>query len=200
MPSGVPSEISKLLLNPTSSFEFADANGIWRVSLTREFVALTCSQYSRWEEFRERLEAILEALVAEYGPAFFSRIGLRYKNIITRSALGLEDVPWSELLEEWVIGELSREDVNSEVEQAAREVVLRLDQYDARVRVQHGLAERDPPTGEISYLIDCDYYTRNNTEVSNARAVLDFLNQQSGCLFRWYVRDRLQTAMDPHDL
>jgi uncharacterized protein (TIGR04255 family) len=201
LPSGIPIEIGRLLHTP-QSYEFADADQAWRISLTNEFVALTGTRYSRWEQFRERLTTILDALCAVYEPAHYSRVGLRYRNVITRSNLGLDPAsPWSDLLNEWAIGELSRSEVSAEIQQSFREVVLRLGEFESLVRIQHGLAGTEPPTAdELSYIIDCDFFTPRKTEITDAHAVLNFLNQQSGRLFRWYIREPLHAAMEPNSI
>lgn len=201
LPSGIQIEIGRLLHSP-QAYEFADADQEWRISLTNEFVALTCSRYSRWEQFRERLTAILDALREVYEPAHYSRIGLRYRNVVTRSKLGINPaMPWSELLNDWAIGELSRSEVSAEIQQSVRDVVLRLGEFETLVRIQHGLADAEPPSAdEFSYLIDCDYFTRLKTKISDAHAVLNFLNQQSGRLFRWYIREPLHDAMEPQPI
>lgn len=199
--AGIPIELGRLLHSP-QSYEFADAKHEWRISLTSDYIALTCARYPRWEQFSERLTDILNALWDVYRPAHYSRIGLRYRNVITRSKLGLDPaLPWSELLNDWAIGELCRFEVAAEIQQSFREVVLRLVEFDSFARVQHGLADGDPRmTDELSYVIDCDFFTNLKTEITDAQLVLNFLNQQSGRLFRWYVRDPLHVAMEPHSI
>jgi len=199
LPSGVPVEIGRFLQSPRS-YEFAAPDQSWRISLTDEFVALTCTRYSRWENFREKLTNILDALNVVYRPAHYSRMGLRYRNVITKSKLGLDPAsPWSELLNDWAIGELSRPEVSAEIQRSVREVVLRMGGFESLVRIQHGLAAA-PGTDEPSYLIDCDFFTHRKTEITDAFTVLDFLNHQSGNLFRWYIREPLHAAMGPQPI
>src|SRR5438132_1497631 len=61
------------------SYDFISADEQWKVGLTREFIALTTAKYERWEDFKAHLEAPLQAFIELYSPAFFSRIGLRYR-------------------------------------------------------------------------------------------------------------------------
>lgn len=195
--SGIPIDISRLIPAVTS-YEFASVDAVWKLSLTRDFIALTTAKYGRWEEFRSRLESALEALVAEYCPSFFVRIGLRYRNVITRSYLGLTGEAWSNLLKASATGELAT-DLSSTVEHFGREVVLRLGNWNAHVRVQQGLVHTEG-SDEDSFLIDCDFFTDQKTEVQDGLTVLDYLNEQSRNLFRFYIEDRLHEAMDPRNL
>ena len=82
-------------------YEFAseEDDPIWKVVLANNFLALTTQRYQRWEEFRERLEKLITTLVEIYRPNFFTRIGLRYQDLIVRSKLGLKDYSWTDLLE-----------------------------------------------------------------------------------------------------
>lgn len=183
-----------LVKGPTHGFASQDED--WQISLTKDFVALTCTNYTTWEEFVGRLESILDALVTVYRPAYFIRLGLRYKNAISKEQLGLESEPWSELLQDWALGELSVEGVREHIHHSIREVEIHLGEHDAIVRAQHGLATPEGTDAPL-YLIDCDFFSHRESEIENARQVLDFLNQQSGRLFRWFIKERLRLAMEP---
>jgi uncharacterized protein (TIGR04255 family) len=80
------------------AFDFVSADGIWKVSLTSHFVALSTIKYRRWEDFKVRLTSVLDTFANIYGVAAFTRLGLRYQDLIQRSKLGLIERPWSELL------------------------------------------------------------------------------------------------------
>ena len=49
----------------------------------------------------------IRALKDIYEPAFYSRIGLRYVDSVDRAALGMQNTPWSELLNQVILGELA---------------------------------------------------------------------------------------------
>jgi len=181
-----------------TSYEFASADGAWKVTLTSEFLALVTSKYRRWEDFKTHLQVPLQALATVYAPAFLSRIGLRYQDVVKRSVLGLHDVPWSELLQSQVLGELIEPWIEVDAIQAVRNLLLRVNEQDDRVQIQHGFATtgQDP---EQCYLIDCDFFVEQQTEPRNATATLDRLNKESGKLFRWCIQDRLHAAMEPRN-
>src|SRR5579862_1199021 len=64
------------------TYTFQSEDERWKVVITREFLALSTAHYTRWEEFRSKLQVALEALVGTYDPSFFVRVGLRYRDII----------------------------------------------------------------------------------------------------------------------
>ena len=202
LPPDVPAEMAKVFaatLPAAKAYNFLSADEVWTVSLTKDFLALTTNRYERWEDFKARLESPREALVDFYKPAFFSRIGLRYINVIRRSTLGFDnDTSWSDLLKDWVLGELARSELIGRVEHVAREAVVELEQ-ESKVRIRHGLA-KDGETGELVFAIDADYFTEQRTEVGDAIATLDRFNRESGHLFRWYATERLHRAMGPGEV
>lgn len=188
--------LEKALGSGQQSYEFSSADGAWKVTLTSQFLALVTTKYRRWEEFKERLRLPLQALTKVYGPTFFSRLGLRYQDVIKRSELGLKDVAWSELLQKHVLGELATPEVETAAIEVARNLLLQIGDQGDKVRIQHGFAKtgQDP---ENCYLIDCDFFVELQTEPSNATTVLDRLNKESGRLFRWCIEPRLHEAMEP---
>src|SRR3712207_6261824 len=71
LPPGLPAELAQSLaaelpFGNRKSHSFASRDQAWSLTLTREFLALTCSAYDRWEVFRARLERAALALTQEY--------------------------------------------------------------------------------------------------------------------------------------
>ena len=197
----LPPEIAKLMaleVTSTTSYDFISADELWTVGLTRDSLSLSTRSYERWEEFREHLREPLDSFVEEYSPAFYTRIGLRYKDVIRRSTLGLEGVDWSELLKPHIAGALSSPDVADAIDNSVNQLVVRLEN-NGRVRLHHGLAKHKP-TKEPCYVIDSDFYTEQRTETKNAIETLDYFNRLSGRLFQWCIADRLHEAMRPRNI
>jgi uncharacterized protein (TIGR04255 family) len=138
----------------------------------------------------------IEALTKLYAPAFFLRIGLRYRDRIDREKLGLQSVPWRELLRPEALGELGDDRIGPHVAHILRELLVRLSEDAGHVRVVHGL-QRD---GErLTYIIDSDFFTDKQTDTKAVGNALDAFNRRAGHLFRWYISTRLHDAMDPRD-
>ena len=72
-----------------NNYQFISEDSQWKVSLTKNFIALSTNAYTRWEEFAKRLDRILAAFIQAYQPAYFSRVGLRYINAFRREELEL---------------------------------------------------------------------------------------------------------------
>jgi uncharacterized protein (TIGR04255 family) len=203
LPPGLPAELAASLARELpiakgqATHEFTSADRYWTLSLTREFIALTCRRYERWERFRDRLRSPLEALIELYEPPFYTRIGLRYRDVIRRSELGLGDTSWGNLLQPWIAGALGSPDVAGSVGHAIGEFLIRLSAPQSFARANHGLVLH-PDTGETCYLIDADFFDDQQTEISNAISKLDYFNRQAGLFFRWCIQDRLHEAMRPN--
>ena len=187
---------------PPPPHQFISEEGTWTVSLSKDFLAVSTTQYRRWEEFKMRLQESLRALCDIYNPSSFSRVGLRYCDTISRDAFSLEGVEWSKLLREHIAGELSSPEISSSVLEIQKVALVKLSQFDARVRIRHGLAKRIESNvfKEDIYLIDSDFYSEKKLEVKNVDTALDYFNEQSGRLFRWCIKDSLHTAMEPEPL
>jgi len=208
----IPNNISKELLSilpqnkqreliraTGSNYAFLTRDRKWKVNLTSKFVALSTLDYSRWEEFKERLDDIVDALVEVYRPAFFSRIGLRYQNIIEREKIGLEGVPWSELLKAHIAGALAVPEVARNVFSVDGQLDIILGNGISMVRVLYGSLTNDE-TGNECYLLDNDFYTELETEVADVGDKLAYFNEKSRNLFRWSIEDRLHEALGPQSV
>lgn len=193
----IPAGLDVALRTAKGGYEFGSADGRWVVSLTRDSLSLTSRHYERWEDFKEHFDTPLQALKEHYVPAFFSRVGLRYRNVIRKGELGLADVDWSELLAPHITGELASRSIADAIEHAARQVTIRL-KDGGRVNLQHGLV-RGVETDE-AYVLDSDFFTEERTEVGDVLKSLDYYNRQAGRLFRWCISQRLHSAMDPRPI
>jgi uncharacterized protein (TIGR04255 family) len=211
-PSPFPHNLPPQIMSLVKGFAPSRAGGIrhqfaaedkkWQVVLTRESLELKTTTYRRWEEFRTKLATLMEVLEREYRPAAYTRVGLRYVDVIRRSILGLKDAPWSELLDPGVAGELGAPELG-DVDSASRQIHSRLDDDDDNsfITMKSGIALADPDKGnpekERCFLIDCDFHTHKRVETKNVLATLDTFNRLSGRLFRWCVRPRLRDALGP---
>lgn len=205
-PNDVPDEIKQLLLPVAAAgssgkraYDFTSEDGVWTVSLTSDFVALTTTNYTRWEEFRNHLQIPFDALVDVYAPAFFSRVGLRYIDVIKPSLLDIEDIEnkrcWDELLKPHIAGELNDDAISSAVKEKFSNTIIALSDDNGIVRLQHGIST--DPSDEEMYTIDSDFFTEKKVDIDDTFNVLDKFNQNGRRLFRWCITDKLHQAMVP---
>jgi uncharacterized protein (TIGR04255 family) len=200
----LPSELAMLLatripfVGGQIAHDFTSTDEKWTLGLTREFIALTCRSYDRWENFKDYLLPVLSALQEVYAPTLFTRLGLRYRNVIRRSVLGLNEVAWSDLLQPWIATVFTSGDITPDVERSGGDYVMRLPDGQGHAHVQHGLVEE--ASKESCYVIDADCYNDHQTETHNVPDRLDSLHDQARRLFRWCLKDRLHKAMRPGPL
>jgi uncharacterized protein (TIGR04255 family) len=191
---------------PPRVHHFAAPDQALRVSASSQFIALTCTRYESWAAFKPRMLDAVALFVRVCGPAPTSRIGLRYKDVIAREPLGLEGVPWSDLLAPFVLGPLARTDLTLEgavpeldVESFAFQSSLRLE--DCKLLLQGGLLftlERD----RTAFLVDSDFFVDDAPDdlLSSAASldeVLERLHKSAGALFSKTILRRLHDALKP---
>ncbi len=197
----LPPEVLNLFrgnIAPPITRQFQSADERWTLGLNRDFLALSTNCYERWEGFRPRLVAAVTALQEAYAPAFYSRTGLRYRNVIDRAALDLPERPWADLLASHVAAELSAPDMASDVVEAAHNTVFRLDGDGGQVRLMRALQKSD--SGSAVYVIDADFFTETRTEPANAFVLLDHFNRQAARLFRWCISPALHEHLGPRPI
>jgi uncharacterized protein (TIGR04255 family) len=201
VPNGLTDEVIQLIQRALPAgrrgvHQFSSSDRAWTATLARDFVALKTSQYRRWEGFRERLVTLFDALKADYQPAFVTRIGLRYVDVIQRSKLGLENASWSEMLNPNIAGELAASPLVNDIEHVARELRMRSDDAGSRVMIRHGIVQAQNAKEKL-FVVDSDFYTEGQTEIDNVTGILDRYHLEAGRLFRRCILPRLHNALDP---
>lgn len=197
---GAPGNLTLENQPPVTNYQFASADGMWRVNLTGKFISLTCSGYPCWEDFAARLDKPLAAFIQVYKPAYFERVGLRYLNFISRRDLQLEDVPFRQLIQPCYLGVLGEEDV-AEIATARSgvdaEMALR---GGCRVKLHAGpgLVKRNGTEDkEVKFIFDQDLYMPGQLPLNLSAGALQTLHAQAFSLFRGAITDQLHEAMEP---
>lgn len=191
-----PAQISEALTQMGLEFEgnmthrFRSQNRELTISLSDDFVAVSASRYRDWGEFRTQIDTAFESLIATYSPSFFSRVGLRYVNLIKRKELELADVPWRELINQEWIGPLVGDEMSEAITELRAHTVVRLPQK-GMAKIQYGLQDKD------TFRIDSDFYLEGQLDGQEAAGILDDFNSAIGNLFRSAIRDRLRDALRP---
>lgn len=202
---GVPPEISKFMENlpgtnpPVPEYRFSTPGKDKTIAFSQEFLAFTSTTYDRWENFREGFRSAEATFKEIYGPAFYSRIGLRYQDVVDRGELGLETYPWGKLFNPEFAGFLGTDSIGEAVEETRTQVLLRVSEGAGLVRIQHGFA-KSASDDHIVYSIDADFFTNDRTEIDHGGQRLDIFNRCAGYFFRWAISDTLRHALGPTDL
>ena len=202
LPAEIPPEIAKLVQPQigTSGYQFLTQDRASTVTLEPSSLALTTTNYTQWEHFRDELRLPLAALNEIYRPSFFSRVGLRYQDAIDRAKLGLHDTPWSALLNPDILGELALPQFETNLEDLVnRAIRVKIPDGSGSMVMRHGLGNLQGRE-QSCYMIDMDFFTEQQTEVTNAEPALNHFNVMVGQAFRWCISDTLRVALDPREL
>ena len=186
-----------------NNYQFVSAEGQWRVSLTKGFIALSTYGYTRWEDFAQRLDR-LAAFIETYHPSWFTRVGLRYVNAFRREALGLDGMLWKELITPGFLGLMGEED--------AQETAFLKHELSATFQVPGG-AKANVKSGpgllrkvnnrtretteEKVFMLDLDLFMDSKIELGQAAPALNIVHENAGSLFRAALTDTLSDAMEP---
>lgn len=201
--TGAPGNIQLQKQEPVTNYQFASADGIWRVNLTSKFISLSCSRYTRWEDFAQKLDKPLAAFIKIYKPAFFERVGLRYLNFFSRKALELEGTPFSELFSPSYLGILGEEDVAENTTSRSSvdaELAIR-GGCRAKLHAGPGFVNRGGQSDrELKFVFDQDLFMGGNVPVNLCAGALQTLHSQADSIFRGAITPVLHRAMEPADI
>ena len=200
---GTPGNLNVQKQDPVTNYQFSSADGSWRVNLTSGFISLACSRYTCWEDFARKLDKPLAAFIRIYKPAYFERVGLRYLNFISRYDLGLEGVPFSDLIQPCWLGPLSEEDMTEAMMTRCTvdvDVALR-GGCKAKVHASPGVirknGKQDP---EVKFIFDQDLYMPGNLPVNLSAGSLETLHRQADSIFRGAITPMLHNALSPREI
>lgn len=183
--------------------QFASADDVWRVNLTTRFISLSCSRYTSWEDFAAHMDQPLAAFIQIYRPAYFQRVGLRYRNVISRRNLGLEDKKFTELIAPCYLGPLPEPDVNEETASRCSLDLEMASRGGCRIQIRTGPVRPSPMAAgdqETKFIFDQDLYIAGNIPPLLSAAAMNTLHHQAWSVFRGAITDTLHHAMEPEDL
>jgi uncharacterized protein (TIGR04255 family) len=180
------------------TYVFTNETGTRTVTLNQDSLSVAERQYERWEVFRAEIETLMGYLNELYDPGFFTRVGLRYQDLLDRAKLGLSDVPWQDLLNPEFAGLFAAgSPVSAEVVRIGSIAMLELpDPQGARVRLQHGSVD-DQEDVHNHYAIDSDFFLVERSDSARVLSCLDEFHVHAGNLFRWAISERLHQALGP---
>ena len=188
---------------PVTNHSFLSADGLWRLNLTRDFIALSTLRYARWEDFALRLDKPLAQFIQVYQPAFFQRVGLRYVNAVSKSRLGLTDLLWDDLIRSPYLGILGEPDVDeAKVSKSVVDTEIALE-GGIRMKVHAGpgflnaAGKRDP---EPKFILDGDFSLPGNVPGDKVPAILDGLHHYAERFFHGAITQELHEALGPQPL
>lgn len=175
--------------------EFYNDPDVWKVNLTRNFIALSTSKYIDWQDFYSRLNPVLAALKTTYGVNNYTRVGLRYIDVFNRTNLGLADCPWHELINPEFVG-VPASQLSGHVRGFENVTDLALADGKSSVRIAAKYVMHKH-TNEICFAIDSDFYRIEMNDFSALDGSLAYLHERASRLLRWTISEKLHNAMRP---
>ena len=188
---------------PVVNHSFISADGLWKLNLTNYFISLSTMAYPGWESFGKHFDLPLAQFIRIYQPAYFERIGLRYVNIFSRTALDLAGEPWRDLIASPYLGVLAEEDVDERsTRKCSVDVELTLDSTcHAKIHAGPGMVKKNIPNApqdpEVKFIFDLDLFMSGQLDTRMAAAGLETLHGHSTPIFQGAITDRLHGALEP---
>jgi uncharacterized protein (TIGR04255 family) len=169
---------------PNLSHQFKSSNGLWSVTLKNNALVLEGSRYSSYADLRARLELALAAALPVIDTDFFTRIGLRYINVLKTNGTRIVDWVNSDL-----VAPLSKSSFVGMADYGGR---LQVVAPDGGLLLQHGLShkpgrEASGATAEVpDYVIDIDGF-RSEVAAADVVVAVDRVHEQVFQLFDWAI-------------
>ena len=193
---------------PVRNHSFITEDGAYKISLTKDFIALSTMRYPGWEGFARMLDEPLGQFIQVYHPTYFSRIGLRFLNAFSREKLGLTGRRWNDLLQPQVLGILDDDAVDeADVVKCSIDVERRLgERFGIKLHAGPGNIRRTMRTDaglqtvqdpETRFILDLDVYVGGNTALGAAAEALEQLHAHADRAFSDAITDALHDAMEP---
>ena len=197
---GAPGNLTLENQPASINYQFASADGAWRVNLTSTFISLACTKYTQWEDFAQKLDKPLAAFIKLYKPAYFERVGLRYLNFFSRKSLDLEGTPFRELFASCYLGPLAEEDVlDASVNRSSVDAEMAI-RGGCRVKIHAGpglVKKNGQQDSEVKFIFDQDLFMPGNVPVNLSAGALSTLHSQAYSIFRGAITDLLHNTMEP---
>ncbi len=206
----LPAEIAALapqigsIVPQQINYNFLSENSKWQLSLNRDNLTLATVEYNRYEEFKEKFINVVNIFEDVYAPSFYIRLGLRYRDLILRSKLKVEDKDkaWSKLISPQIASELHSRELSSSIKTLVKNLEIEIE--GGRVNFNHGLVIAQdasaPNFQETGYLFDTDFFDEGKINKEEIWNVFDKFNREGGKLFRWSITDELHAAMEPQPI
>lgn len=183
-----------------SAHQFLSEDRYTVVNLSSERMGVIVNTvYTTWEDFREILELAISALTRHYKVAFFTRVGLRYQDVIHRETLGLQDQLWTSLINNDLLGAFPFGRFERNVTVANHLIAITLPNESGRMAIRHGLVNVEGKDGQ-AYGLDFDFSYQPKTEIGHVFERLDYFHTLAGRAFRWSITDELRRALGPAPL
>lgn len=188
---------------PVLNHCFLTLDGAFRINLTKTFIAMSCTSYTRWENYAKMIDEPLAQFLKLYKPACFDRVGLRYINAFSRKELDATEYGWRDLIAERYLGIMADEDYpESAFTRCTTDTEMSLP-GGCRLKLHTGpgfVRSGSRSDQEVRFVADLDLSMQGNVPINMAAGALNTLHVQAYDVFRDIVTDTLHRAMEPEEV
>lgn len=178
--------------------EFISVDKMMKINLTSSFLAISTLSYDRWESFYDSIIRIKQVFEKIYKPVFYTRIGLRYIDVIDRADLGLMDSGWTELIQPAILGIINKAN-QSTIKQWSVKSEYLYEGSDIATRQLFQLAVKDGQLPPVM-VFDCDYFKMGSIQKNTVEELSIVLHEKSSTFLRNAITEVLHEAMKPMPL
>ncbi|WP_352401598.1 TIGR04255 family protein [Synergistes jonesii] len=163
------------------------------LSLSNNDIKLETTKYSNWEDYISRFEKIISIFEGIYRPAVYTRIGLRYINIIKKDKF---NYGWKDMISPSFLGVLGDDDIpkeDMEISFYSTKIPFEYNGNTCQVDIKTGLGKENGM--DLVFLIDCDYSFSQNVLRENKIDILTSLNVGSDYFFHRIITNKMSEYM-----
>jgi uncharacterized protein (TIGR04255 family) len=171
-------------LNKTSTsqhYTLHSSDGKWFVTIKPDFISLETTSYKTFEDFLKRLEVVLAASISSIDTDFFTRVGLRYINLIPIGGSEFKGFVNPTLVapfENDIFGDLSQ---YSQIVSGALS--------SGRYNFRHGIKPLESDSQKPEYFLDFDYYNEM-VSTDNVTETLKAFHEYNFSFFYWCLGEK----------
>jgi uncharacterized protein (TIGR04255 family) len=200
LPPSMPKELEEAV-SANKVFRFFSEEKDWQISLANNFIALACSgNYRNYADLKDKVREVLQTFSEIYDPSYFTRIGLRYRDIANRASLPHTKQKVEAFIPKHIFPELTAS-VAEDIETLQK--VSSFNDGNIKANVIHVLSEVSGKfrgkefADEKSYIIDVDCFSESRIEgINNVLTKCDIFRRLSWNIFQWSITDALRGAME----
>jgi len=174
----------------STGWRFSEREPGWAVSLMSDHVSLETQRYETWNDFRQRLGEVIDAITEVVEPTLVLRFGLRYIDRITELNV-TSPAGWERYIRPWLLGFVTVPGIGNLIEGAQQQLIISLAE-DGKCGLRHGLLP-DSGRGMVDYLLDYDLYQQETRrfDAASLKATADVFNRMALQLFQASVTPEL---------
>jgi uncharacterized protein (TIGR04255 family) len=183
-----------------NGWRFSSIDQKWSASVLPDALALETTAYVDWEDFDQRLRAVLDAVQRTLSPRVEVRLGLRYVNEIRVNDVEAPS-DWQRYLRSELVALTTADEFASSAFSAQQTVQVAAGE-NAVLNMRHGFPGLpDGSLNEQVYLMDFDCFREGQRalEVEGLLKEADRFNTMITSLFQWCLTEALWKELEPHD-